>query len=182
MVSEDLGFKLEKVDATMLGQAKKVRAQGLGVGLGVGVRGSGTQARPAERRRGGRAGRRSCNQLRLVAHVCCLLTKPRPNTRCKQVTISKDDTVILNGGGERAAIAERCDMIRQSMEVGVACLLLLLALMLPRLGRPRPALRADPPPAACRLSTLAKSAPCHPRLLQPTQLPPTPATYTGLHL
>ncbi|KAI3426416.1 hypothetical protein D9Q98_008785 [Chlorella vulgaris] len=55
VVSEDLGFKLEKVDATMLGQAKKV-------------------------------------------------------------TISKDDTVILNGGGAKAAIAERCDMIRQSQE------------------------------------------------------------------
>ncbi|EFN56250.1 hypothetical protein CHLNCDRAFT_51922 [Chlorella variabilis] len=52
---EDLGFKLEKVDATMLGQAKKV-------------------------------------------------------------TISKDDTVVLNGGGSKASIAERCDMIRQAME------------------------------------------------------------------
>lgn len=29
---------------------------------------------------------------------------------------SKDDTVILNGGGAKAAIAERCDMIRQSQE------------------------------------------------------------------
>ncbi|PSC68063.1 Chaperonin mitochondrial [Micractinium conductrix] len=55
VVSEDLGFKLEKVDATMLGSAKKV-------------------------------------------------------------TISKDDTVILNGGGAKPTIAERCDMIRQAME------------------------------------------------------------------
>ena len=35
----------------------------------------------------------------------------------RQIAISKDDTVILNGGGSRAAIAERCDMIRQAMEV-----------------------------------------------------------------
>jgi chaperonin GroEL len=34
----------------------------------------------------------------------------------KKVTISKDDTVVLNGGGDKAAIAERCEMIRQSAE------------------------------------------------------------------
>ncbi|KAL4448217.1 hypothetical protein ABPG75_005436 [Micractinium tetrahymenae] len=59
VVSEDLGYKLEKVDATMLGSAKKV-------------------------------------------------------------TISKDDTVILNGGGAKQAIAERCDMIRQAMDTSTS--------------------------------------------------------------
>jgi chaperonin GroEL len=55
VVSEDLGFKLEKVDASMLGTAKKV-------------------------------------------------------------AVSKDDTVILNGGGAKQAITERCEMIRQAMD------------------------------------------------------------------
>ncbi|KAI7835624.1 hypothetical protein COHA_010481 [Chlorella ohadii] len=55
VVSEDLGFKLEKVDASMLGTAKKV-------------------------------------------------------------AVSKDDTVILNGGGSKQGITERCEMIRQAMD------------------------------------------------------------------
>ena len=59
VVSEDLGFKLEKVDAGMLGSAKKV-------------------------------------------------------------TISKDDTVVLNGGGDKTSIAERCDMIRQAIEASTS--------------------------------------------------------------
>ncbi len=33
-----------------------------------------------------------------------------------RLACSKDDTVILNGGGAKADIAERCDMIRQAME------------------------------------------------------------------
>ena len=59
VVSEDLGFKLEKVEPSMLGSAKKV-------------------------------------------------------------TISKDDTVILNGGGAKAGIADRCDMIRQAMDASTS--------------------------------------------------------------
>lgn len=55
VVSEDLGHKLENVDLSMLGTAKKV-------------------------------------------------------------TISKDDTIILGGGGEASAIADRCDQIREAME------------------------------------------------------------------
>ena len=34
----------------------------------------------------------------------------------KKVTISKDDTVLLNGGGDRGALEERCDMIKQAIE------------------------------------------------------------------
>ena len=34
----------------------------------------------------------------------------------KKVTISKDDTVVLGGGGEKAAVADRCDMIRQAAD------------------------------------------------------------------
>ncbi|KAL6768708.1 CPN60C [Auxenochlorella protothecoides x Auxenochlorella symbiontica] len=33
----------------------------------------------------------------------------------KKVTVSKDDTVLLNGGGDRAALADRCDMIREAI-------------------------------------------------------------------
>ena len=55
VISEDLGYKLEECDLSMLGSAKKL-------------------------------------------------------------TVSKDDTIILDGGGEKAAIEERCDSIRDAME------------------------------------------------------------------
>ncbi|XWS76147.1 hypothetical protein CRYUN_Cryun01aG0151500 [Craigia yunnanensis] len=35
---------------------------------------------------------------------------------CKKVTISKDDTIILDGAGDKATIEERCDQIRSEME------------------------------------------------------------------
>ncbi|XP_059652342.1 chaperonin CPN60-2, mitochondrial [Cornus florida] len=35
---------------------------------------------------------------------------------CKKVTISKDDTVILDGAGEKSAIEERCEQIRSAIE------------------------------------------------------------------
>ncbi|KAL1342239.1 hypothetical protein HN51_028813 [Arachis hypogaea] len=35
---------------------------------------------------------------------------------CKKVTISKDDTVILDGAGDKKAIEERCDQIRSAIE------------------------------------------------------------------
>jgi chaperonin GroEL len=54
VVSEDLGYKLEAVDVTMLGTAKKI-------------------------------------------------------------TISKDDTIILDGAGEKAAIEERCEQLREAI-------------------------------------------------------------------
>ena len=37
--------------------------------------------------------------------------------RAKKVTISKDDTIILDGLGDKSAITERCDQIRESIEV-----------------------------------------------------------------
>ncbi|XVF21448.1 hypothetical protein REPUB_Repub12eG0091300 [Reevesia pubescens] len=35
---------------------------------------------------------------------------------CKKVTVSKDDTIILDGAGDKAAIEERCEQIRSAME------------------------------------------------------------------
>merc|ERR1719408_559822 len=35
---------------------------------------------------------------------------------CKKVTITKDDTVILDGAGEKAAIEERCEQIRDAVD------------------------------------------------------------------
>lgn len=34
---------------------------------------------------------------------------------CKKITISKDDTIVLGGGGARADIEERCDFIRSAV-------------------------------------------------------------------
>ena len=54
VISEDLGYKLEQVDVSMLGTAKKV-------------------------------------------------------------TVSKDDTIILDGAGEKTAIEERCEQLRDAI-------------------------------------------------------------------
>ncbi|URD73487.1 Chaperonin [Musa troglodytarum] len=39
---------------------------------------------------------------------------------CKKVTISKDDTVILDGSGDKKAIEERCDQIRSAIELSTS--------------------------------------------------------------
>jgi len=36
--------------------------------------------------------------------------------RCKKCTVTKNDTVVLDGGGEKDAITERCELIRTSIE------------------------------------------------------------------
>ncbi|KAK9805450.1 hypothetical protein WJX73_008571 [Symbiochloris irregularis] len=40
--------------------------------------------------------------------------------RARKVTISKDDTIILDGLGEKSAISERCDQIRQSLDTSTS--------------------------------------------------------------
>ncbi|KAG6515976.1 hypothetical protein ZIOFF_026422 [Zingiber officinale] len=39
---------------------------------------------------------------------------------CKKVTISKDDTVILDGSGDKKAIEERCEQIRSGIELSTS--------------------------------------------------------------
>ncbi|XP_074566703.1 chaperonin CPN60-2, mitochondrial-like [Curcuma longa] len=39
---------------------------------------------------------------------------------CKKVTISKDDTVILDGSGDKKAIEERCEQIRSAIELSTS--------------------------------------------------------------
>ncbi|OWM62803.1 chaperonin CPN60-2, mitochondrial-like [Punica granatum] len=39
---------------------------------------------------------------------------------CKKVTISKDNTVILDGAGDKKAIEERCDQLRSAMELSTS--------------------------------------------------------------
>ncbi|ONK63833.1 uncharacterized protein A4U43_C07F19410 [Asparagus officinalis] len=39
---------------------------------------------------------------------------------CKKVTISKDDTVVLDGAGDKKAIEERCDQIRSAVEASTS--------------------------------------------------------------
>ncbi|XP_051128023.1 chaperonin CPN60-2, mitochondrial-like [Andrographis paniculata] len=39
---------------------------------------------------------------------------------CKKVTISKDDTVILDGAGQKKAIEERCEQIRSAIELSTS--------------------------------------------------------------
>ena len=40
--------------------------------------------------------------------------------RAKKVTISKDDTIVLDGAGEKASIAERCDQLRESIDASTS--------------------------------------------------------------
>ncbi|CAH9115877.1 unnamed protein product [Cuscuta epithymum] len=39
---------------------------------------------------------------------------------CKKVTVSKDDTVILDGAGEKKTIEERCEQIRSTIELSTS--------------------------------------------------------------
>ncbi|KAF3457508.1 hypothetical protein FNV43_RR02166 [Rhamnella rubrinervis] len=39
---------------------------------------------------------------------------------CKKVTISKDDTVVLDGAGDKKAIEERCEQIRSAIELSTS--------------------------------------------------------------
>ncbi|KAE8681195.1 Chaperonin CPN60-2 [Hibiscus syriacus] len=39
---------------------------------------------------------------------------------CKKVTVSKDDTIILDGAGDKAVIEERCEQIRSAMELSTS--------------------------------------------------------------
>lgn len=42
--------------------------------------------------------------------------KPEHLGRCKKLTVTKNDTVVLDGGGDKAAIEERCELISHSIE------------------------------------------------------------------
>ncbi len=44
-------------------------------------------------------------------------TTPEHLGSCKKVTISKNDTVVLDGAGDKAAITERCELITSSIEL-----------------------------------------------------------------
>ncbi|KAM7462170.1 hypothetical protein LguiA_030291 [Lonicera macranthoides] len=39
---------------------------------------------------------------------------------CKKATISKDDTIVLDGAGEKTAIEERCEQIRSAIELSTS--------------------------------------------------------------
>nr|GMD85510.1 chaperonin CPN60-2, mitochondrial [Ipomoea batatas] len=39
---------------------------------------------------------------------------------CKKVTVSKDDTVVLDGAGEKTSIEERCEQIRSAIELSTS--------------------------------------------------------------
>merc|ERR1712063_79875 len=43
-------------------------------------------------------------------------TQPTHLGKCKKITVTKNDTVILDGAGEKAGIDERCELIRDSIE------------------------------------------------------------------
>ncbi|KAF9610976.1 hypothetical protein IFM89_026256, partial [Coptis chinensis] len=39
---------------------------------------------------------------------------------CKKVTISKDETVVLDGAGDKKAIEERCELLRSTIELSTS--------------------------------------------------------------
>merc|ERR1719390_236944 len=42
--------------------------------------------------------------------------KPEHLGSCKKVTVTKNDTIILDGSGEKESISSRCELIRNSIE------------------------------------------------------------------
>lgn len=38
----------------------------------------------------------------------------------KKITISKDDTIVMGGAGQKKAITERCDILRESIEAATS--------------------------------------------------------------
>jgi chaperonin GroEL len=42
--------------------------------------------------------------------------QPHHLGRCKKITVTKNDTVILDGSGDKESITERCDLLRSSIE------------------------------------------------------------------
>jgi chaperonin GroEL len=42
--------------------------------------------------------------------------QPSDLGKCKKLTVTKNDTVVMDGGGDKDAIAERCELIRTSIE------------------------------------------------------------------
>lgn len=43
-------------------------------------------------------------------------TTPEHLGTCKKITVTKNDTVVLDGGGEKSGIDERCELLRSSIE------------------------------------------------------------------
>merc|ERR1712127_312043 len=43
-------------------------------------------------------------------------TEPHLLGQCKRVTVTKNDTVVLDGAGEKEGITERCELLRSSVE------------------------------------------------------------------
>jgi chaperonin GroEL len=66
----------------------------------------------------------SCNDNSQVISedVGLSLDKVEPHMlgTAKKVTISKDDTIILDGGGEKSAIQERGDQIREAIDASTS--------------------------------------------------------------
>ncbi|KAK9281276.1 hypothetical protein L1049_004173 [Liquidambar formosana] len=46
--------------------------------------------------------------------------RPEMLGTCKKVTISKDETVVLDGAGDKKALEERCDQLRSSIELSTS--------------------------------------------------------------
>ena len=130
LITEDLGMKLDKVEPSMLGRAKKVRASllllracrketldlcvssfesefgWLFLSQHIERIGGVKDVMQQSLKCGSRARiHTSCGARHLT---CCA-------TLC-QVTISKDDTILLDGGGDKEAIEARCDQIRDAAD------------------------------------------------------------------
>ena len=57
-------------------------------------------------------------RLRLHHHLSLHLSPPATTPiagTCKKVTISKDDTIMLDGAGGKEAIEERCELLRETI-------------------------------------------------------------------
>lgn len=40
--------------------------------------------------------------------------------RAKKVTVTKDDTILMHGGGDKDALGARCDQLREEIKVATS--------------------------------------------------------------
>lgn len=84
MITEELGLNIEKVGAEVLGTCKKVTLKHF-ITLN-----------------------NDHKALELFCSACCFLT----SIVFPQVTVSKDETVVLDGAGDKKALEERCEQVQ----------------------------------------------------------------------
>ena len=101
VISEDVGMKLETAEFSVRA-ARRARDPATPSAMSTGARVHATLPVGSRRLRPRRA--RACRPPRIQVLGSC-----------KKLTISKDDTILLDGAGGKEAIDERCELLRETI-------------------------------------------------------------------